>query len=70
MLKAKQKTRERQDKTAALKELSKDSTKRLNADVPITLHRKLKILATKQDKTVTDLLIEIVSEYLSKHSKG
>ena len=70
MLKAKQKTRERQDKTAALKELSKDSTKRLNADVPIELHRKLKILATKQDKTVTDLLIEIVTEYLSKHSKA
>jgi len=70
MLKAKQKTRERQDKTAALKELNKDTTKRLNAEIPVTLHKKLKMLAIKQDKSITDLLIEIVNEYLSKHSKA
>jgi predicted HicB family RNase H-like nuclease len=70
MLKAKQPTRERKDKAIALSELTKETTKRLNAEIPVQLHKKLKMLAIKRDKSITELLIEIVNEYLSKNSKG
>lgn len=68
MLKAKSSRRERKDKEEAVEEIIREVTTRLNAEIPISLHQKLKILATKQRKSVTEILIDLIHEYLKQYS--
>lgn len=49
--------------TATLASLSDDAvTKRVNFELPADQHTKLKIYATKQGKTIKDLLTEYVAQ--------
>jgi hypothetical protein len=52
----------RTNKAATLASLSDDtSLKRVNFDLPADLHTKLKIYATKQGKTIKEVLTEYVA---------
>ncbi len=50
-------------------ETSKPKTKRFNVDIPETLHRDIKIQATKEGIALNELTIRLFEEYLSKVSK-
>jgi len=65
MLKAKEGRRIRKDKESVLLTLAKEETRRLNADIPVSLHRKLKIRATEEGRTITELLIELLEREIS-----
>lgn len=50
-------------KTVSLADLADDSgTKRVNFDVPTSVHTKLKIYAAGQGKTIKDLMTEYVTQ--------
>jgi predicted HicB family RNase H-like nuclease len=68
MLRAKINRREREDKNLALKEIGKEEITRFNAKIPVSLHQRLKIVAARRRKSVTELFIEMANEYLSKNS--
>lgn len=67
-LQAKKTRRQRQEKEAALTEATKEETKRLNAEIPKTLHNKLKIFAAERETKITDVVISALNEYMSKYS--
>ena len=69
MLKAKVTRREREDKDLAIAELGKEETTRLNAEVPISLHKKVKLFGVQSDQSITEIVIDALNEYLSKHSE-
>jgi predicted HicB family RNase H-like nuclease len=68
MLRAKETRRPREDKDAAIEDIHKPETKRLNAEIPVDLHRKLKVVAANKGKTVTELVIDTLHEHLLKYS--
>ena len=68
-LRAKISRRKRQEKEEALTEATKEETKRLNAEIPKTLHNKLKVFAASRGTKITDVTIQALNEYLSKNSK-
>lgn len=55
-------------KQEALEEVTKEETKRLNVDVPASLHQKVKMLAAQQNTSITEIIIICLNEYLSKSS--
>jgi len=68
MLKPKSK-REREDsqgKTAAMEDVRKESTKRLNANVPASVYNQLRVKAAQNDVTINELVNDWINEYLSK----
>ena len=66
MLKSKRSTRPSEGKQAALDVLSADETARLNLDIPRATMRQLKMRAVEEETTVSDIVRQLVSEYLSK----
>ena len=44
-------------------------TKRFNVDIPVSLHRAMKIQATREGIALNALAIRLFGEYLSKLSK-
>jgi predicted HicB family RNase H-like nuclease len=67
-LRAKKMTTQSASKEAVVKEVTKVETTRLNADIPIRLHRDLKMLAAQQGKSITDITIQALNEHLSNYS--
>lgn len=67
-LQAKKTRRKRQEKEEALNEATKEETKRLNAEIPKTLHNKLKVFAASRETKITDVVILALNEYMSKNS--
>ncbi|MEL6499855.1 MAG: plasmid partition protein ParG [Cyanobacteria bacterium J06623_1] len=67
-LKAKTTRRDRPDKDKAIEEATKPDTKRLNAEIPRELHSKLKTFAAQNETKITEVVIEAITEYLSKNS--
>lgn len=68
MLKTKTR-RNREDsegKTTAIADVRKESTKRLNANIPASLYQELQIQAAKDGTKINDLVIKWINEYLSK----
>lgn len=65
VLKAKTITRSSLAKDEALADVSKEKTVRLNANIPESLYKALKVKAVQEDKTINDLVIFWVNEYLS-----
>ena len=66
-LKAKKKaTRLTSGKKDALKSVTAEKMKRLNANLPESLYLDLKVKATKEGRAINDLVIEWVNKYLSK----
>ncbi len=50
VLKAKRTRREHELKNLAMEEASKEETTRLNAEIPVSLHHKIKIRAVEEGK--------------------
>lgn len=65
-LRAKKTRREREDKNQAMEEALKEETTRLNVDIPVSLHSQVKIRATQERSTITNIVITALNEYLSK----
>lgn len=68
MLKAKKTRRQHDNRDDAIAEVTKGETKRLNADIPATLHTQVKLQATREGETISSVTIKALNEYLSKHS--
>ncbi|MDJ0574600.1 MAG: hypothetical protein QNJ65_05480 [Xenococcaceae cyanobacterium MO_234.B1] len=64
VLKAKKNRRNRTERDEA----TKPNTKRLNAEIPRSLHSKLKTFAAQKKIKMTDVVLEAITEYLSKNS--
>jgi predicted HicB family RNase H-like nuclease len=58
--------RDRQSKIEAIEAASKEDTKRLNAQIPVSLHSKVKIRAVEEGRNLVDVVIDALNEYLSK----
>lgn len=69
MLRAKTTRRQSEAKERVLDEVTKEETTRLNAVVPVSLHKAVKIQAASEGRSITDLLVEALNEYLSKNVK-
>ena len=67
-LQAKKTRRKRQEKEEALTEATKEETKRLNAEIPKSLHHRLKMFAASKETKITEVVIKALNEYLSKNS--
>ena len=65
VLKAKTTTRHTAAKDAALKEVTKEKTTRLNANIPESVYKSLKVKAAQDNGKINDLVLEWVNEYLS-----
>jgi predicted HicB family RNase H-like nuclease len=46
-----------------------EKTQRFNVDIPVSLHRKIKIQAVQEGVKLNELAIRLFEEYLSKISK-
>ncbi|NER82585.1 MAG: hypothetical protein F6K42_24100 [Leptolyngbya sp. SIO1D8] len=68
VLKAKQSRRDHAAKTEALEVAGKEDTTRLNAEIPLSLHSRIKIQSTKERRAMTEIVIDALNEYLSRNS--
>lgn len=46
---------------------SREDMQRLNMEIPKALHKRLKLKAIYEDRTVTDLVLQAINEYLHTH---
>lgn len=46
---------------------SREDLQRLNMEIPKTLHKRLKLKAIYEDRTVTDIVLQAINEYLHSH---
>ncbi len=67
-LRAKTLRRESSVKETVLRAATEEDTCRINAEIPKSLHRRVKIFAAEKDKSITELLVSALNEYLSKYS--
>lgn len=67
-LQPKKNRRERKEKTEAIQMASMEPTKRLNAEIPQSLHSQVKIQAVRENRKIVELVIDALREYLSKNS--
>lgn len=65
-LQPKKNRRDRASKTEAIEAASKEDTKRLNAEIPVSLHSKVKIRAVEEGRNLVDIVIDALNEYLNK----
>ena len=73
VLKAKKTRRDHEQKNWAIEEASKEETTRLNAEIPVSLHNKVKIRAIEEGRSssITSLVIKALEAYLNTPvSKG
>ena len=48
----------------------RDGHRRLTADIPSDLHKRLKMQALMEDRSVTDLIVQAAEFYLRKSKEG
>ena len=65
-LQAKTQRRESETKEQAIAEVSAEPTRRLNVEIPTTLHRRIKMASVMHDTTIMDLVTDALEEYLDK----
>lgn len=46
---------------------SRDDMQRLNMEIPRQLHKRLKLKAIYEDRTVTDIVLQAINDYLNSH---
>lgn len=46
---------------------SREDLQRLNMEIPKALHKRLKLKAIYEERTVTDLVLQAINEYLHSH---
>lgn len=66
MLEAKKTRRSNDAKARALDEVIKEDTKRLNVDIPVSLHTRLKMRAAEEGTTIRILTQKVLETYLSQ----
>ncbi|MTJ48188.1 hypothetical protein [Dolichospermum sp. UHCC 0259] len=66
VLKAKKTRREHELKNLAMEEAGKEETTRLNAEIPVSLHNKIKIRAVEEGKgsSITSIVIKALEAYI------
>jgi predicted HicB family RNase H-like nuclease len=69
VLKAKTNRRSTELKEQVIEEVAREETTRLNAMIPVSLHKRVKMQAVEEGRSITDIVIEALEEYLSKTSK-
>jgi len=55
-----------QGKVAAMDDVRKEPTKRLNANIPASIYQELQIKAAQEGRKINELVNQWISEYLSK----
>lgn len=50
--------------------MEKQNTKALTMRLPTEVHKKLRLLAVYEERTMTDILIECIDERFERHEKG
>ena len=65
-LQPKKTRRDRAAKTEAIQAASKEDTKRLNAEIPVSLHNQIKIRAVEEGRNIVDLVVDALNDYLNK----
>lgn len=45
----------------------REDMQRLNMEIPKALHKRLKLKAIYEERTVTDLVLQAINEYLHSH---
>lgn len=68
MLSAKKKRSSSRSKDEALSEVAREETTRLNAIVPVSLHRRVKLQAAREGKSITEILITSLETYMRRHA--
>lgn len=46
---------------------TREDLQRLNMEIPRALHKRLKLKAIYEDRTVTDIVLQAINEYLHSH---
>jgi predicted HicB family RNase H-like nuclease len=66
VLKAKKVRRDTEQKKQAIEEATKEETTRLNAEIPVSLHNKIKMRAIEEGKgnSITSIVIKALTAYL------
>ena len=64
-LKIKTSDRVSQGKEKALKEVLSVNTVRINFDIDQHLHQRLKIKSVQENKTIKDIVVKLIDEYLN-----
>lgn len=59
---------ERQNTEELVEDAAQEDQVRLNADVPKSLRTRVQIQAAREDRSIRELVIDAVNEYLSNHS--
>ena len=65
-LKAKKHTRSTTQKEQAIKDVRVEALKRINANVPASVHADFKSKAAKNGDSINELILKWVNEYLKK----
>lgn len=64
VLQARSGRRDSEAKERVLAEVAAEPTKRLNVEVPASLHRRLKLSAADRETTITEMVIVALENYL------
>lgn len=64
VLHAKSNRRESDAKDKVLAEISSEPTRRMNVEVPASLHRRVKMASVASDTTITEIVIDALEVYL------
>ena len=64
VLNAKSGRRDSEAKDRVLAELSAEPTKRLNVEVPASLHRRLKVASATHETTITEIVLAALENHL------
>ena len=64
VLQARSGRRDSETKDRVLAEVSAEPTRRLNVEVPASLHRRLKVASATRDTTITEMVIVALEQYL------
>ena len=66
ILSARTNQRTSDSKDEAMAEVTAEPTKRLNVEIPASLHRRVKIAAVVSETTIVDLVTIALEEYLEQ----
>ena len=69
-LQAKTQRRESETKEQVIAEVSAEPTRRLNVEIPTTLHRRIKMASVIHDTTIMELVTDALEEYLDRGEFG
>jgi hypothetical protein len=53
-----------------IKAVEEQKVKRMNLNVPLDLHNNFKSVTAAEGKNMTDVLLEFIRDYITKHSSA